>query len=183
MNLLRTRKLCSCQLRARNRKRLSEHRCSSINHLSMTALGFERSAPTTGRLFAIAFNVTGSSTTSIGFQTGCSQISVPSNTCVTVAICPENPNVCLPEPETVQTASFAHMTGDVNYDCRVDLTDLVLVAEAFGSTPNSPAWNPDCGSQWRQPGQHLGLGHRRGALRTNMRLEPEHLANQCTSLS
>ena len=34
------------------------------------------------------------------------------------------------------------LLGDVNGDGRVDLRDIALVARAFGSTPNSPNWNP-----------------------------------------
>jgi len=34
------------------------------------------------------------------------------------------------------------LLGDVNGDGRVDLKDIALVARAFGSTPNSPNWNP-----------------------------------------
>jgi len=33
--------------------------------------------------------------------------------------------------------------GDVNGDGKVDLTDLVLVALAYGSVPGDPNWNPD----------------------------------------
>jgi hypothetical protein len=34
------------------------------------------------------------------------------------------------------------LKGDVNGDGIVDLKDVALVASAFGSTPNSPNWNP-----------------------------------------
>ncbi len=51
---------------------------------------------------------------------------------------------------TIPTGSFIYVDGnitvrikgDVNGDGRVDLRDIVLVARAFGSTPNSSNWNP-----------------------------------------
>ena len=32
--------------------------------------------------------------------------------------------------------------GDVNHDGKVDLNDIALLAEAYGSRPNDPNWNP-----------------------------------------
>jgi len=32
--------------------------------------------------------------------------------------------------------------GDLNNDCIVDISDLVIVAGAFGSTPGLNRWNP-----------------------------------------
>ena len=53
--------------------------------VAAVALGFITTAPTTGRLFSIIFNVTRtSSSVLIGFQTGCSGTSTSSNYCVTV---------------------------------------------------------------------------------------------------
>jgi hypothetical protein len=34
--------------------------------------------------------------------------------------------------------------GDVNGDGKVDITDIAMVAAAFGSYPGSPKWNPAC---------------------------------------
>ena len=34
--------------------------------------------------------------------------------------------------------------GDVNGDGVIDRTDLNIIARAFGSTPGSPNWNPNC---------------------------------------
>jgi hypothetical protein len=34
--------------------------------------------------------------------------------------------------------------GDINGDGKVDLQDLVLLAKAYGSTPDKPNWNPLC---------------------------------------
>jgi hypothetical protein len=33
--------------------------------------------------------------------------------------------------------------GDVNHDNQVDIIDLGLLADAFGTTPASPRWNAD----------------------------------------
>lgn len=34
------------------------------------------------------------------------------------------------------------LIGDINYDGKVDLYDVVLVGKAYGSTPEDPNWNP-----------------------------------------
>ncbi|MGA3291107.1 MAG: dockerin type I repeat-containing protein [Candidatus Bathyarchaeia archaeon] len=34
--------------------------------------------------------------------------------------------------------------GDVNFDGKVNLADLVTIAKALGSTPGTPRWNPYC---------------------------------------
>jgi parallel beta-helix repeat protein len=36
------------------------------------------------------------------------------------------------------------MVGDVNKDMKVDQKDLMLLAEAYGSTAEKPNWNPNC---------------------------------------
>lgn len=36
------------------------------------------------------------------------------------------------------------MRGDVNGDGVINIFDIVLVCSAYGSTPGSPKWNPDC---------------------------------------
>ncbi|HVP15766.1 MAG TPA: hypothetical protein VMT42_00150 [candidate division Zixibacteria bacterium] len=33
--------------------------------------------------------------------------------------------------------------GDLNGDIKVGLPDLVILAQAYGTTPNSPKWNPN----------------------------------------
>jgi endoglucanase len=33
--------------------------------------------------------------------------------------------------------------GDINGDFKVDLKDLVILANAYGSTPGAPNWNPN----------------------------------------
>lgn len=35
------------------------------------------------------------------------------------------------------------LPGDIDGDSQVNINDLVLLAKAFGTTPNDPAWNPD----------------------------------------
>jgi hypothetical protein len=35
------------------------------------------------------------------------------------------------------------MVPDVNYDGKVDMKDLAIMAKAFGSSPGNPRWNPD----------------------------------------
>lgn len=53
--------------------------------VATVALGFITTAPTTGRLFSIIFNVTRTvSSVLVGFQTGCSNTSTNANYCVTV---------------------------------------------------------------------------------------------------
>jgi hypothetical protein len=37
--------------------------------------------------------------------------------------------------------------GDVNLDGKVSLSDLVLLAKAYGSKPGNPTWNPACDFQ------------------------------------
>jgi hypothetical protein len=37
-----------------------------------------------------------------------------------------------------------HLLGDVNKDGIVDLKDVTKVAKAYGSTPSSPGWDPNC---------------------------------------
>jgi hypothetical protein len=34
--------------------------------------------------------------------------------------------------------------GDVNNDGHVDMKDIRLIAKAFGATPGSSTWNPEC---------------------------------------
>jgi len=34
--------------------------------------------------------------------------------------------------------------GDVDHDWDVDIFDVIQCAEAYGSTPSSPNWNPNC---------------------------------------
>jgi len=40
--------------------------------------------------------------------------------------------------------AFASLIGDINGDGKVDLTDLVLVAKAFGSRPGGANYDPRC---------------------------------------
>jgi len=44
---------------------------------------------------------------------------------------------------TVIDSAF-HAMGDVNWDGYIDAYDLDLLKAAFGSTPGTPNWNPDC---------------------------------------
>jgi hypothetical protein len=37
-----------------------------------------------------------------------------------------------------------HRMGDVNRDGYIDDKDMELLKAAYGSTPGSPNWNPDC---------------------------------------
>jgi archaellum component FlaF (FlaF/FlaG flagellin family) len=39
------------------------------------------------------------------------------------------------------SVSVAHFFGDLNNDNKVDITDVAVVAKAFGSSPNQPRWN------------------------------------------
>jgi hypothetical protein len=35
------------------------------------------------------------------------------------------------------------IAGDINMDGKTNLLDLVLLANAYGSTPGAPGWNPN----------------------------------------
>ena len=48
-------------------------------------------------------------------------------------------NNVLQSPSTMSVRIF----GDLNGDCKVDVGDVAIVAQAFGSTPSRPRWNPD----------------------------------------
>jgi hypothetical protein len=39
--------------------------------------------------------------------------------------------------------TFAPLRGDINRDGKVDIIDVVIVGIAFGSTPETPNWNPN----------------------------------------
>jgi subtilase family serine protease len=41
------------------------------------------------------------------------------------------------------TVFVVRMAGDVNDDCRVDISDLSIVGATFGLTSGSPSWNPN----------------------------------------
>jgi hypothetical protein len=84
--------------------------CSSqdhagVVHLAVTTIGSLTTAPTTGLLFAINYNVVGTTTgTPISFNTGCVQTSIPNGDCVTIA----NGSASA-VPETDQGSSFANL--------------------------------------------------------------------------
>ena len=64
--------------------------------------GFTTFAPTSGLLFTAVYNVTGTATTPISFQTGCIQSSVNgTTTCISISNGSTSPT-----PETVQGASY-----------------------------------------------------------------------------
>jgi hypothetical protein len=49
----------------------------------------------------------------------------------------------------VQNGRFVYqyappMLGDVNHDGKINMDDVVIVLDAFGSTPGKPNWNIDC---------------------------------------
>ena len=46
-------------------------------------------------------------------------------------------------PTTSEIEAFQKL-GDVNRDGVIDWCDLTLFIKAFGATPDSPNWNPDC---------------------------------------
>jgi len=93
--------------------------------VAAVALGFITTAPTTGRLFSIIFNVT-STTPSVvvGFQTGCSGTSTSSNYCVTVV------NGYTLNKETVQESTGA--PGDFSIIADLCCPAIGLNARVFG---------------------------------------------------
>lgn len=48
-----------------------------------------------------------------------------------------------PAPTGVTKVRIVKLMGDVNYDCTVDVLDLVTVGAAFMATPTSANWNPN----------------------------------------
>ena len=44
---------------------------------------------------------------------------------------------------TAESSVVLTIPGDINGDFKVGLEDLVLLANAYGSTPSSPNWNPN----------------------------------------
>ena len=44
---------------------------------------------------------------------------------------------------TVVDTAF-HKRGDVNWDGKIDMDDINRMAAAYGSTPSSPNWDPEC---------------------------------------
>jgi len=43
----------------------------------------------------------------------------------------------------IRIIEYTPIPGDINYDGRVDLYDIVVVATAYGARPGDPGWNPD----------------------------------------
>jgi len=43
----------------------------------------------------------------------------------------------------IRIAEYTPIPGDINYDGRVDLYDIVVVATAYGARPDDSDWNPD----------------------------------------
>jgi len=43
----------------------------------------------------------------------------------------------------IRIVEYAPIPGDINYDGRVDLYDIVVVATAYGARPGDAEWNPD----------------------------------------
>src|SRR6267378_4523793 len=43
---------------------------------------------------------------------------------------------------TVSVKVIQHLDGDVDYDCKVDIIDLAMVAGVYGSAAGAPRWNP-----------------------------------------
>lgn len=78
----------------------------TIHLVAESALGSPlTTAPTTGLLFTAIYNVTGTTSgTTIGFQAGCTNTSVPGGFCVTIANGTPTPNV-----ESVQTGTFTNL--------------------------------------------------------------------------
>ena len=52
-------------------------------------------------------------------------------------------NLTYDHPNQVKiTSTHSFPTWDINQDGTVDISDIFIVAIAFGSTPGSPCWNP-----------------------------------------
>jgi hypothetical protein len=78
----------------------------TIHLVATSSLGAPlTTAPTTGLLFTAIYNVTGTTSgITIGFQTGCTNTSVPGGFCVTIANGTPTPNM-----ENVQTGTFTNL--------------------------------------------------------------------------
>ena len=55
---------------------------------------------------------------------------------------PYNPSL-VSNPSKLVIAQFDFLLGDVNHDGKVNLADLVALAQAYGSKPGDTNWNPN----------------------------------------
>jgi hypothetical protein len=100
----------------------------TIHFVLLGPQGFLSRPPTSGLLFTAVFNVTGTSGTSIGFQTGCSPTSViGTSTCVVMS----NGTIGIPA-ETVQSATYTQ-TPSPTFTLQADQTSIVVVRGSYGS--------------------------------------------------
>jgi hypothetical protein len=52
-------------------------------------------------------------------------------------------NLTYTNPSQVKITNALHIPGDINGDFKVDLSDLVILAQAYGSKPGDSNWNPN----------------------------------------
>jgi hypothetical protein len=94
-----------------------------------------------------AFDVTlYSNTTTIGTETGVdiSGSSILSFTWNTTNFPCGNYNLNVTAGNlTAESSVVLTIPGDINGDFRADISDLSLLAKAYGSTPGMPRWNPN----------------------------------------
>jgi hypothetical protein len=63
---------------------------------------------------------------------------------VTVGWAFNGSNMTLQQKSSLQMMEYTPIPGDVNGDGKVDMGDVVSILKAFGSTPGTPRWNPNC---------------------------------------
>lgn len=99
-------------------------------HLSVVGPpGFLTQFPTSGLLFTAVYNVTGTATTTLAFQTGCSNSSISGT-----AICVQFANGSLSPPlETVQTATYSQ-TPPPTFEIGSGQNEIILAKSQSGNT-------------------------------------------------
>lgn len=80
-----------------------------VVRLAAVALGFATTAPTTGRMFSIIYNITSLVPGTVSFQTGCSPSSTASNACVLTVLGSEIVPVTI-VPDTTGPGDFAFIS-------------------------------------------------------------------------
>lgn len=97
----------------------------TLDYFVTGGFGLSTSPPTSGILFAAIYNVTGTGSTTIGYQTGCGSASVPTsvppNTCVTIS--------------SGATASLSETAQIANFNNAALPPNLTLSASATSLTP------------------------------------------------
>ncbi|HEV2118729.1 MAG TPA: hypothetical protein VGS11_01275 [Candidatus Bathyarchaeia archaeon] len=102
-----------------------------VARLAIVSLGAETAQPTTGNLFTVTFNIVSGTSSTIGYQTGCTSSSVTGTaTCVTVTQCNGS---CSAQPLTVVDPEFAQNAPFQTITFNQNVSFHGVTANAFGS--------------------------------------------------